>query len=223
MTAPAIAAAPSIWRSLLNFLPFREPATRAAERQVECHVKHRAAARRCAEQPEAGPFEREMAIRFAHCDPAGIVFYPQYFVIMNGLMEDWFSEGLGVDFADMVSRRRIGIPTVAIDCAFSKPSRLGDVVTFGVAVTRVGERSISVEVQAVANGEVRLSAKQTIVMMSLDTMKSIPIPPDVRANLSRFRSRAASAEVGTQDGGRPGAAHAPEPAAGSMRREHVSS
>lgn len=215
MTAPAIAAAPSIWRSLLNFLPFREPAPRPAERHV--------AARRSSAQPAAGPFEREVSIRFAHCDPAGIVFYPQYFVIMNGLMEDWFSEGLGVDFADMVSRRKIGIPTVAIECAFSRPSRLGEVVTFSVAVTRVGERSIGVEVQATANGEVRLSAKQTIVMMSLDTMKSIPIPPDVRANLSRFRSQAASPEVGTQDGGRAGAAHASEPAAGSTRREHVSS
>lgn len=223
MTAPAIAAAPSIWRSLLNFLPFREPAPRAAERQVECQVKHRAAARRSAAQPEAGPFEREVAIRFAHCDPAGIVFYPQYFVIMNGLMEDWFSEGLGVDFADMVARRRIGIPTVAIDCAFSKPSRLGELVTFGVSVTRVGERSIGIEVQAVANGELRLRATQTIVLMSLDTMKSIPIPPDVRANLSRFRSLPSSQEVGMQDRGRGGAVPKPESAAGSARREHVTS
>ncbi len=215
MTAPSIFATPSIWRSLLNFLPFREPTARAAERP--------AAARRSSAQPVAGAFEREVAIRFAHCDPAGIVFYPQYFVIMNGLMEDWFSEGLGVDFADMVSRRRIGIPTVAIECAFSKPSRLGEIVTFGVSVTRVGERSIGIEVQAVAGGELRLSAKQTIVMMSLDTMKSIPIPPDVRANLSRFRSRAASPEVGTQDGASRGVARAPEPPAGNTRREHLTS
>ncbi|WP_332670914.1 acyl-CoA thioesterase [Aromatoleum sp.] len=215
MTAPAIAATTSTWKSLLNFLPFRMPAGYPVERH--------AAARRSAAQPVPGPFERDVAIRFAHCDPAGIVFYPQYFVIMNGLMEDWFSEGLRVDFADMVTRRRIGIPTVAIDCAFSKPSRLGEVVTFSVSVTRVGERSIGIEVHAVANGEVRLRATQTIVMMSLDTMKSIPIPPDVRANLSRFRAPAASPGVGTQDGGQGRAAGEPEPAAGSARREHVSS
>lgn len=214
MTAPAMTATPSIWRSLLNFLPFREPAARPAGRH--------AAARRSAAQSATGPFERDVAIRFAHCDPAGIVFYPQYFVIMNGLMEDWFSEGLGVDFADMVSRRRIGIPTVAIDCAFSKPSRLGEIVTFSVAVTRVGERSIGIEVQAVANGEIRLRATQTIVMMSLDTMKSMPIPPDVRANLSHFRARPASPEAGTQAGGGGPATQGIEPAR-SARHEHVSS
>jgi len=138
MTAPSIAAAPSIWRSLLNFLlPFRELPARAAERPV--------AARRSSAQPVAGAFEREIAIRFAHCDPAAIVFYPQYFVIIERADGGLVLGRVGVDFADMVSRRRIGIPTVAIECAFSKPSRLGDVVTFGVSVTRVGERSIGIE------------------------------------------------------------------------------
>ena len=195
MNAPAIAATTSIWKSLLSFIPFRPAAPHSVERQFAGRLPG-------PRTGSVGRFERDVAIRFAHCDPAGIVFYPQYFVIMNGLMEDWFSEGLGVDFADLVARRRLGIPTVAIDCTFSRPSRLGEVVTFGVSVTRVGERSIGVEVQAVADGEVRLRATQTIVMMCLDTMKSISIPPDVRANLSRFRA------VATPRAGVQGATHA---------------
>ena len=31
---------------------------------------------------------RERRIRFSDCDPAGIVFYPQYFVMFNGLVEE---------------------------------------------------------------------------------------------------------------------------------------
>ncbi len=34
-------------------------------------------------------------IRFAHCDPAGIVDFAAHFDILNGVVEDWFSEGLG--------------------------------------------------------------------------------------------------------------------------------
>ncbi|MEO7008669.1 MAG: hypothetical protein ABI156_05925, partial [Caldimonas sp.] len=30
------------------------------------------------------PFTRSRLIRFSDCDPAGIVFYPQYFVMLNG-------------------------------------------------------------------------------------------------------------------------------------------
>ena len=31
-------------------------------------------------------FERPRRIRFAHCDPAGIVFFPQYLVMLNNLV-----------------------------------------------------------------------------------------------------------------------------------------
>jgi 4-hydroxybenzoyl-CoA thioesterase len=43
----------------------------------------------------ADVFVRDKRVRFQHCDPAGIVFYPQYFVMIHELMEDWFTEALG--------------------------------------------------------------------------------------------------------------------------------
>ena len=33
-------------------------------------------------------FERDVLIRFSHCDPAGIVFFPQYLVMFNNHVED---------------------------------------------------------------------------------------------------------------------------------------
>ena len=45
-------------------------------------------------------FEDDKLIRFHHCDPAGIIFYPQYFVLFNELIEDWFTRGLGISFVD---------------------------------------------------------------------------------------------------------------------------
>lgn len=177
-------------RALLGLMSLLTPSSSAVERRAvsgtDAAGPSRMSVRKNEEPPVAGRFERDVMIRFAHCDPAGIVFYPQYFEIMNGLMEDWFTEGLGVDFADLITNRRIGIPTVNIECTFSKPSRLGERVTFGVTVTRIGERSIGIEVQAVAGGELRLRATQTLVLFSLDTMRSIPIPPDVRARLGDF-------------------------------------
>lgn len=193
--APLRQVAGVLRRVLHGLMPFLPPPARAAERRRTADVRSAAAGiaarprtnvRDTAGPGAAGRFERDVTIRFAHCDPAGIVFYPQYFEIMNGLMEDWFTDGLGVDFADLVTNRRIGIPTVDIRCTFSKPSRLGDRVTFGVTVTRIGERSIGIEVRAVAQGEVRLRATQTLVLLSLDTMRSIPIPDDIRARLGGF-------------------------------------
>ena len=52
-------------------------------------------------------FDMPVRIRFSHCDPAGIVFFPQYLVLTNALVEDWFTECLHVDYAHMIGERRI--------------------------------------------------------------------------------------------------------------------
>ena len=33
------------------------------------------------------PFTAEMTVAFRHCDPAGIVFYPRYFEMINDFVE----------------------------------------------------------------------------------------------------------------------------------------
>ena len=66
------------------------------------------------------PFERPLRIRFAHCDPAGIVFFPQYLVMINDLVEDWVSDALGVPYAELLGRRRTGMPTVSLQCEFTR-------------------------------------------------------------------------------------------------------
>ena len=69
-------------------------------------------------------FLRERQIRFTDCDPAGIVFYPQYFVMLNGLVEDWVNEGLGLSYHGLVAERRIGLPTVKLEVDFKAVSRM---------------------------------------------------------------------------------------------------
>ena len=83
-------------------------------------------------------FERETLIRFSHCDPAGIVFFPHYLVLFNQLLEDWFNDVLGVPYGPMVTERRLGTPTVSLQCDFTAVSRVGDMVLLGLSVRRVG-------------------------------------------------------------------------------------
>ncbi len=33
-------------------------------------------------------FEDDKLVRFHHCDPAGIIFFPQYFIMFNEMIED---------------------------------------------------------------------------------------------------------------------------------------
>ena len=131
-------------------------------------------------------FEREQLIRFSHCDPAGIVFFPQYFVLFNGHVEDWFDEGLALGYAKVVIGQRIGLPTVALNCEFMKPSRMGERVQLGLAVRELGRSSIKLDLTCRQGDELRVRVRQVIVTTSLDDGLSRPIPPNVRDAIERF-------------------------------------
>jgi len=125
-------------------------------------------------------FEREVLVRFAHCDPAGIVYFPQYLVLFNGHVEDWFNEGLGIGYAHFIGERRCGLPMVKLDCEFKAPSKMGERLTLSLDVVRVGNSSITLQLRASAGGQLRVVSNQVLVTTSLDTNKSIPIPDDLR-------------------------------------------
>ena len=132
------------------------------------------------------PFVSEKLIRFHHCDPAGIVFYPQYFVLFHELLEDWFNRGLAVDYAGFVSRERRGLPTVHIDCDFRIPSKIGETVEMHLAVTRIGNTSLTLDVSVYGDGVLRVSAHQVLVLISLDDGSTLSIPADLRQRFAGF-------------------------------------
>lgn len=135
-------------------------------------------------------FTSEKLIRFHHCDPAGIVFYPQYFVLFHELVEDWFNRGLGIEYADFISRQRMGLPTVHIDCDFRAPSKIGEVLEMGLTVKRIGTTSFTIAVTVQGGGTVRVTANQVLCLLSLDTGRVIAIPAELRERFERYAESA---------------------------------
>jgi 4-hydroxybenzoyl-CoA thioesterase len=132
-------------------------------------------------------FTRERRIRFSDCDPAGIVFYPQYFVMFNGLVEDWVTESLNIGYHTLVTTRRVGLPTVRLEADFKAVSRLGDEVSLALKVEKVGTRSLTLALRCTGQGadDLRMSLRQVIVTTSLATHRAIDIPDDLRAAIAR--------------------------------------
>ncbi len=131
-------------------------------------------------------FARPLRIRFAHCDPAGIVFYPQYLVMFNTLVEDWFDQGLAIPYASVLGPRRTGLPTVRLEVDFKAISRMGDDVQLGLAVERLGERSLILALDVRAGDEVRVTARKVLVATSLQTHQAMPWPDDLRQAMLRW-------------------------------------
>ena len=91
-------------------------------------------------------FKKSCMIRFAHCDPAGIVFHPNFFVLFNGLTEDWFREGMQLPWERM-SELGVLIPVVSVHSDFFKPFTIGDQGEMRLWVSHIGNSSFTVEIE----------------------------------------------------------------------------
>ncbi len=149
-----------------------------------------------AQEPEPIPddptmnetFVHEQLIRFSHCDPAGIVYFPRFFDLAHATMEDWLAQGLGQGLPVLIRERRIGTPTVSIQCDFAKTLRIGDTLRFELRVVKLGNASVQLAYSGKkeAGGEEHLGIRQTIVFMDLEAGHAMPIPDDLRPRIERF-------------------------------------
>lgn len=131
-------------------------------------------------------FTIEKRILFQHCDPAGIVFYPQYFYLLSEAMEE-FMLAAGKPQHEHVNVERRGWPIVKLDVDFVGMSRHGDRVAIDVAVTRIGGTSMSIGYRIRGPNGDRLRASTTIVHVDLETSQAVPIPDDLRAAFEPYR------------------------------------
>jgi 4-hydroxybenzoyl-CoA thioesterase len=119
-------------------------------------------------------------VRFADCDPAGIVFFPQYLVMLNTLHERWFTEALGVPYHLLLGPRRTGMPTVRLEVDFTAVSRHGDVLRQELSISKLGRSSVALRVNYFGGDELRLRAHQVLVCTDLNTHRPLPLPDDIR-------------------------------------------
>jgi 4-hydroxybenzoyl-CoA thioesterase len=129
-------------------------------------------------------FILQQKVRFQHCDPAGIVFYPRYFEMINATVEEWFAQRLGVPFETLHGSLVAAVPTASISVDFHAPSRLGDILEFRLRPTRIGRSSVRLSIAATCGGEKRLTMESTLVFTKEGPGKPASWPEDLRARIA---------------------------------------
>lgn len=109
-------------------------------------------------------------VLFKHCDPAGIVFYPRYFEILNDCIEAFF-DSIGIPFEGMMGTG--GVPTVQIMTRFHAPSRHGDHLVLTLDLTKIGKTSLDIKIVVRAGQETRLLHQSTLVRVDKN---GVPTP-----------------------------------------------
>jgi 4-hydroxybenzoyl-CoA thioesterase len=127
----------------------------------------------------------EKIVRFGHCDPAGIVFYPRFFELMQEATEDFFRDAIGMPFDRIVTTDGIVMPAVSLDVRWHAPSRLAETLAIDVGIARLGTASIDFAYEMSCNGERRMSARTKQVHTRRETGRATPIVEPMRGRLMR--------------------------------------
>lgn len=133
-------------------------------------------------------FVRRYKVRFEDCDPAGIVFYPSYILMLHRLFEDWCAEGLNLSLGNMHQMHNIGFPIVNLLVKFKKASRLEETLSWHLEVRKLGTKSLTLGVSVSCQDEERLEIELTVVCVDLieSGVASRQIPADIRARMEDF-------------------------------------
>ena len=126
-------------------------------------------------------FTYEQKVLFKHCDPAGIVFFPRYFEMMNDCVEAFFDH-IGSPFEEMHSGTG-GVPTGKINARFHAPSRHGDHLLLTLKGRRLGRSTFDFEIVTTCAGEARMTYEATLVYLA-GIGKSAPWSDQLRAALT---------------------------------------
>lgn len=133
-------------------------------------------------------FSVHKQIRFHHCDPAGIVFYPQYFYLLHEVQEDFLAHIGHPEHALIASG--LGVPIVDLKTEFLGMCRYGDEVSIDLHLTRVGNASIGMHYEIHSyprppdkGSSLKLLAKTVVVCSEVPNGKVRAVPEELRQAL----------------------------------------
>ena len=126
-------------------------------------------------------FSTAKKIRFHHCDPAGIVFYPQFFYLLHEAQEDFFAH-IGFAQHKMIDAG-YGVPIVDLKTRFLGMCRHGDEVDITLALSKIGNSSLMMSYEIMGDGQVKLRASGVVVYSKVPDGKPQRLPDALRAAL----------------------------------------
>jgi 4-hydroxybenzoyl-CoA thioesterase len=134
------------------------------------------------------PFTLGLPVRFTHTDPAGYVFFPRYFEMLQAVVEEWFTQALDLKYADLVLDLKLGLPTAQTECKFQAPCRLGEPLEISLYLEHIGNSSIRVRFVGRVEGEQRLEAKSALVVTNITNGRPSPMSDDLRARFEKYQA-----------------------------------
>jgi 4-hydroxybenzoyl-CoA thioesterase len=138
---------------------------------------------------------REILLEWGDCDPAGIVYFPNYFAYGDACTNSLFARA-GLPKPEMMKTYGIaGIPLVDAHARFFVASKFGETLSVESRITAWGRNSFSVLHRFLRGDQLALEISEKRVWAVHDTtdakpLKSSPIPQEVKDKLPAVAAEA---------------------------------
>ena len=132
---------------------------------------------------------RDVFIEWGDCDPAGIVYYPRYFVMFDNATVALFAAA-GLKKHEMVKDYdMVGYPMVDTGAKFFSPSKWGETITIESYISAWKRSSFDISHRVLKGDVVAIEAWETRVWVGRhpddpEKIKSKPIPEAVKARFA---------------------------------------
>jgi 4-hydroxybenzoyl-CoA thioesterase len=138
-------------------------------------------------------FRKPIKVCFGDIDNAGIVYYPRFMHYFHLAMEEFFPIELGIDYAEVLHKRNVSLPTVHLESDFRRKLRYGDQINMEVRVIHIGRSSITWGYKGyrLAGEEevVVVEGQNVTVCVRTDTFEKIDVPEWLRKGLADYMER----------------------------------
>lgn len=131
-----------------------------------------------------GEYVHELRVRYGECDPQGIVFNANYLLYFDVAFTELWREAVGA-WQEMVEQ---GVDAVVAEAnaRFRAPARYDDVLQLRARITRLGNTSLTTEIDVIRDGEVLVEGRLRHVFVDAQTWAKTRMPDWIGEGLRRF-------------------------------------
>lgn len=133
-------------------------------------------------------FKTSIPVAFADVDWARVLYFPRLFHYCHLAMEAFFADVVGMPYAQVLTVRNLGFPTVHAEADYHAPIRYGEPLSCHVTVRALGRSRVDFRFRFRVGdeGDDRAEARNTVVCAAMDRFKAEPLPLDLREIFQRY-------------------------------------
>ena len=131
----------------------------------------------------------KISVEWGDCDPAGIVFYPNYYRWMDEATFHLF-DSVGLGWEDLREKFGApGLPLISTHAEYRVPGFFGDSLDIEVGVSEWGTKSLTVSHRFLKDGVIAVEGWEKRIWSQGDPgdgnrIISVPVPAEVKAALN---------------------------------------